>query len=826
MRTPPSPQRLAPGGLSTAALQRCQVCLRHMSPGDAAAAAAFAAAGGSCPLVLPSSEQPLEPPSLPPAQQQQLLGAALEAVQRSPAAADASLQPALQQLRRRHALLSTCSSLGTACPGASSAQLRAAREAARSLQQSALAGGEGAAGSGALDSCLQQLLTSGCPAVCVLGVAAMLLSLQAQPEQAPQPPATLLGDPDAAAAAQQAVAAAADTAVAASLTAMSGGEAAQEAGAQQQQLSAGDAVQNLFGLLRSLHQQAEPEAPAGDAAGDAQQAAAAAGASAAALDALRQQVWQHLQRKAAAYDGTGGAAETDAHLQASAQPTALLRMLWHCALVVQAQVQAVLPALPRPALMLAYPLIFLQVLELLGSVGTASLWPGWAPPTSELSAAGSTPAAMAGSAHRQALLFTRAAAMLAVEWPDAVQRCRLSAPDFANVQAAEAALLRLVAAAERPEQLRLLLRLLHEVLPDDAFPETAGAEAVLPEAAEAATATAAEEEEETAETAAASTEATDEPVPEAARVEQEQAAGAPAAGVAAAAEAVTSPLHCAWAACLQSLLALRDLHSVLAALDERASQQAQQAHQQPERQQGAVSPPALLTQQEAAALLEAADATQGPAAAAALALLLPYAPLRRPRWQQLLLAVGGSGSAADLAAGLPGLAPLLLVLVQQQPALLTKLAAGDRTGQAQLQLLVSAALVQQSSGGSGYGSPLGGSGCLSLGMAVAAAAAAVLAAARQYIAAAWLAMEASGTPRLLRVLDNGPNALLRLLRSCATGSLAAENAAAAADRVESGAEDDHAPRIATPLAAAALLRSLPRQCSAALDQLAADLQLQ
>lgn len=432
---------------------------------------------------------------------------------------------------------------------------------------------------------------------------------------------------------------------------------------------------------------------------------------------------------------------------------------------------------------------------------------------------------MAGSAHRQALLFTRAAAMLAVEWPDAVQRCRLSAPDFANVQAAEAALLRLVAAAKRPEQLRLLLRLLHEVLPDDAFPETAGAEAVLPEAAEAATATAAEQEEETAETAAASTEATDEPVPEAARVEQEQAAGAPAAGVAAAAEAVTSPLHCAWAACLQSLLVLRDLHSVLATLDERASQQAQQAHQQPERQQGAGSPPALLTQQEAEALLEAADAAQGPAAAAALALLLPYAPLRRPRWQQLLLAVGGSGSAADLAAGLPGLAPLLLVLVQQQPALLTKLAAGDRTGQAQLQLLVSAALVQQSSGGSGYGIPLGGRG-LSLSMAVAAAAAAELAAARQYTAAAWLAMEASGTPRLLRVLDNGPKALLRLLRSCATGSLAAENAAAAADRLESGAEDDHAPRIATPLAAAALLRSLPGQCSAALDQLAADLQLQ
>ncbi|PRW56208.1 MAG2-interacting 2 [Chlorella sorokiniana] len=308
-------RQLPKGGLSTAALQRCQVCLRHMMPGDAAAAVAFAAAGGTCPLTLPEGEQPLAAPSLPPAQQQQLLAAALEAVQRSQAAADASLQPVLQQLRRRHALLSACSSLAAACPG---------------------------------------------------------------------------------------------------------GEAAPAAD-HQQQLSAGDAVQNLFGLLRSLHQQPEPAAPPIEAAADAQQAAAAAAAeaSAAALDALRQQVWQQLQRKAAAYDGTGGAAETEAHL---------------------------------------------QVLELLGSVGTPSLWPGWKPPASVLSAAGgSAAAATAGSAHRQALLFTRAAAMLAIEWPDAVQRCRLSAADCADALAAEAALLRLVAAAERPEQLRLLLRLLGEL---------------------------------------------------------------------------------------------------------------------------------------------------------------------------------------------------------------------------------------------------------------------------------------------------------------------------------------------------------------------------
>ncbi len=305
------------GGLSSAALQRCQVCLRHMAPADAAAAAAFAAAGSSCPLVLPAGEQQLEPPSLPPAQQQQLLAAGLEAVQRSQAAADASLQPVLQQLQRRHALLSACSSLATACPAASSAQLRAAREAARVLQHAALADSDGTAGSWALDSCLMQLLTAGCSAASVLQVAAVLLALQAQPEQAPAATSAVLCDPATAEGAQQAVAAAADTTVAAALHAMSGSEAVPAAEGQQQ-LSAGDAVQNLFGLLRALHQQPEPAAVPEDAADNAQQAAAAAAdASAVALDALRQQVWQQLQRKAAAYDGTGGAAETDAHLQAS-----------------------------------------------------------------------------------------------------------------------------------------------------------------------------------------------------------------------------------------------------------------------------------------------------------------------------------------------------------------------------------------------------------------------------------------------------------------------------------------------------------------------------
>ena len=396
--------------------------------------------------------------------------------------------------------------------------------------------------------------------------------------------------------------------------------------------------------------------------------------------------------------------------------------------------------------------------------------------------------------------------MLAVEWPEAVQQCRLSAADFADAQAAEAALLRLAAAAEQPEQLRLLLRVLAEVLPDDAFPA-------------AADAAAAEEE--------------------AAAGEEGPATASPPAGTAAAAP--VPALHRAWAACLRSLLPLGELASVLAALDEWQAQHAQQAQQleqqsqqqeqpeeqqeQPEQPQGAGQAPALLTQQEAEALLEAADVTQGPAAAAAAALLLPYPQLRRARWQHLLLAVGGGTSAADLAAALPGLAPLLLLLVRQQPGLLAELASGGRHGQAQLQQLVGAALMQQQRG-SAYCSPLGVSSGLTLRLAVAAVGAAELAAARQYVAAAWLAMQAAGTPCLLRVLNSGTRMLQRLLRSCASGSSAAAEAAVAAARLEAEAAGGGAAQLEVPLSAAALLRALPEQCSAALGQLAADLQLQ
>lgn len=452
-----------------------------------------------------------------------------------------------------------------------------------------------------------------------------------------------------------------------------------------------------------------------------------------------------------------------------------------------------------------------QVLELLGTVGTASMWPGWSPPLAGAQLApageeqGGDAAGNGGSrgaqkkpySHQQALLFTRTAAVLAVEWPEAVQRCQLSAADFGSVEAAEGALLRVAAAAEGPAHLRLLLRLLQEGL-SEAFPsalpagQPAGGNVVAAPAGEASPRAAG---------------------PDPAAGEQQAAARQGATAVV--------PLHRVWATCLRMLLPFGDLAGALAALDQHRAAQQQQQQALP-----SCAPPVaaagVVTREEAAALLEAADATQGAAAAAALALLLPYPPLRRQRWQQLLQACSSSSStaAADVAAALPGLAPLLLLVVQQQPGLLAELACGP-PGDQQLFKLLLAAGQHAGAASAAYSVPLGGS-ALTLHMAVSAAAVAELASARQYTAAGWAAMQASGTPRLWRVLDSSTRVLKQLLQSCATGSPAAAGAGAAARELEAGAAHAGLPLVCT---AAALLQGLPSQCDHALAQLSADLQL-
>lgn len=229
-------------------------------------------------------------------------------------AADAGLLLQVQQLRQQHALLAACRSIGAACPRVTTVQSDAVQVAAQALQQQ-----PAGASSDALGDCLQRLITTGCSAASVLQAAAVLQALQQQPQQAPPAADTLLSQPAAAAAAQEAAAAAAEEAALSALHAMSGssggGASRQQQQHQQQQLSPGDAVQNLFALLRSLHHQ--PDAAAISCSSGPEVAAAAAAAVGQAVDALRLLVWQLLQQKAASYDGSGSAAETEAHLQAS-----------------------------------------------------------------------------------------------------------------------------------------------------------------------------------------------------------------------------------------------------------------------------------------------------------------------------------------------------------------------------------------------------------------------------------------------------------------------------------------------------------------------------
>jgi hypothetical protein len=311
---------LGAGGPSKAAWEESVASLQHMAAADAASAAAFAAAGGPFPLELPSgAEQPL-PVGLTDGQRAQLLGAALQMLDGSGSgsgAADEELLERAGQLRQQHALLAAYGALAAAWPQAPSSQVASAREAAQAVQQAALAGGQA---DPHLDGCLQHLLTAGCAAAAALRVAAVLQALLREPQQAPQAADALLARPVTATAAQGALAAAAETAVSSALRAMSGKPAGGTDG--ERQLSPGDAVQNLFALLRSLHLQQpggsdEPLARSPAAARpDAAEAAAAAAAGDECVAALRLLVWEQLQQEAAAYDGSGGAAASEAHVQA------------------------------------------------------------------------------------------------------------------------------------------------------------------------------------------------------------------------------------------------------------------------------------------------------------------------------------------------------------------------------------------------------------------------------------------------------------------------------------------------------------------------------
>lgn len=242
---------------------------------------------------------------------------------------------------------------------------------------------------------LAELLAAGCPVLLgIVPVGAALLPLAAGVEVTPADSTAV----------HAAVQGAADVAVDRAMLALAGD--GDNAG-----LSVGDAVQSLYGILRSLDD-TSPGEPGSEPFFP--------------LSALRTHVWEQLERHVAARgQGDGAAAAAEAHL---------------------------------------------QVLEMLGLLGE-SMWGGWTPP------AGALAASLKDS---EALLHSRVAAALGPVWPGALQAASISAQDFASVEAAETALLRLIGVAEGAEQLQGVLNVLADVLSDAFMPQDASEASIHP----------------------------------------------------------------------------------------------------------------------------------------------------------------------------------------------------------------------------------------------------------------------------------------------------------------------------------------------------------
>lgn len=529
------------------------------------AAVASFAVGGACPLGLL-----LVCPALDNGPREQLLSAALGALdQAGPESFAPAEKELVVQLRRQHALLATLARIrSTAGTVLSNEQMAQVGQAAEGVQ---LAEGVEIAAAAAT-ACLEQLLTAGCDALAVLSVAFELAGLGTAAQGQGKDASLAL------------VQAAAKAAVATALAAMSSDA---EPGSLATPLSAGDAIQNLYGVMRALDVPSAARHPA----------------AAPAVGDLRLCVWRQLQAHVASSEAAGlGSSTTEA--EARLQVCGVKRMS------ITRQSPLSIPSSP--------PLSRVQVLELLGSLGT-SLWVGWWPPADRAAAQ----AAGGGFDHQRALLVARVvAALAAAGWPSAAQQCGLAAGDFSSVENAESAVLRLVDVADSTQQLQAVVTVLQQALAHAFCPAEGGG---------------------------------DKP------------------------EAGAHPLHRAWSACLHALLHQRELVPVLAALDEACA--AARAHSaQHQQQQGSGGPP-LLTLQEAQSLVEAADGSLGPTAAAMLSALLPYLPLHASAMRHLLETIGGSGASVPDPAALPGMPALLLALAAQrtQPLLPALASSNQRT---------------------------------------------------------------------------------------------------------------------------------------------------
>ena len=439
-------------------------------------------------------------------------------------------------------------------------------------------------------------------------------------------------------------------------------------------LSVGDAIQNLYGVIRSLDINDDAIFASSDTTATTDGSSDTNIEMPSRLELVQQArtaVWELLQQHAAQnasnINGNANAAAAEAHL---------------------------------------------QVLQMLGSLGTA-MWQKWTPPPESATAS-------AGKfKHTEALLHSRAAALLAGTWPTALRDACITPEDFSSSEVAETAVLKILDQASSVEQLTAVILLLSEVL-EELFP------------------------------------------PKSLLINNDNnlsEKGLSISGISLQGgfPPFLSSFHRAWANCLTALITQGALSPVIAALDAAAIKESEAER-------------VLVAESEAEGIVQATDAALGVVAAATVALLLPYSKLQEREWERILHLQTGE----DIR-GLPGIVPLSIIalhrkrsvgLARHNPVVFKHL---YRT----LLQLDSPALcgIPAFSSSSGRESKGGAQVLLPTRTGLAVAAASHLVLDGNIQAAAWVAMQHAGTHPFLRILDSGNIVLSGLLRTgSGTGS--------------------------------------------------------
>ena len=428
-------------GADSAQILRLETLFAGTTPSDGFSTAAFACLGAAPPLIFPG-----DPPMvlLSPEQALVVLNAVFNAVtppqlDGAPAAPAAALAARLQSERiRLSVLLQIEEECGNELTGEQIQRVQAFvpqlqrltalhTDETEIITASSSSSPENEAQTLLIDS-LAVFLAEGCPfrAVCTIAGACTSIGSWAAADDVVFP------------AAEAAVRAALSALRGTSITSSSGGDSALEVEYNENVLSIGDAVQNLYGVLRSLDD-------------DDDDAVVVDGESSAQLKLKAQSgVWRQLQQHAATDQSSSVSSSSD---------------------TAAASVEA-----------------HLQVLQMLDSLGS-SMWKGWkAPYTMETTAldsiatttaATTTVAATGGGGgvpfnHKEALLHSRVAASLAQTWPSAVREAKVVPADFSCLENVEAAMMRMVDRAESVQQYSAVVTGLSDVLSGVSFLSSPG----------------------------------------------------------------------------------------------------------------------------------------------------------------------------------------------------------------------------------------------------------------------------------------------------------------------------------------------------------------